>query len=193
MSRIKYKLESLKESNGQTMTLVPTYPYKYRKNAELCEGTMSWNEITETIIFSDNVLLFTRTKSCQQKYNTYLEKTIGLSESALLENIIKNNLCVDNKNSFGIENKFVYRKNAYPYDFGKNQHYLLWIHPSCEKQLIIKLLNKDNLSTLIDSLITCNKLHLGHLHERPRIMFRNAPVNKSVKAVEHFHVIFKME
>ena len=193
MSRIKYKLELLKDSNGITMTLVPKYPYKYRKESQLYEGSMSWKEISERIIFSDNVLLFTRTEMCQKKYDSYLEKTIGMSEKALFENIIKDNLYVDNENSFGIENKFVFRKNAYPYDFGENEHYLLWIHPNCEKKFVSSLMNKNNLDNVIDSLITCNKLHLSHLHEQPRIMFRNAPINKSVKMVEHFHIIFKME
>lgn len=193
MSLVKYKLEILKENQRVTMAIVPTFPFKLKKNGTETLFWLSWNELQQQINFLDNIFGFTRTIPTQQKYDAYLKQTANLNSDALYENIMANNLVINNKDAFGIQDQFVFRPNKYPYDFGKNEHYLLWIHPKCIKETKEKIFTQNGLNDIIDDLLLQHDNLLNHLQRKERLLFRNTSINKSVLLVEHFHVIFKME
>lgn len=195
MSRIKYKLEILKEKDiiGLKMAIVPTFPFKLKKNDTETIHWLSWNDLQQQMNFLNNIFGFTRTIPIQEKYDEYLKSTVDLDSNALHKNIMAKNLTINNKSSFGIEEQFVFRKNNYPYDFGKNKHYLLWIHPKCSDDIKEKIFTQNGLNDIIDDLLLKHDALLNHLQRKERLFFRNAPINKSVLSIEHFHVLFKME
>ena len=195
MSFIKYKLEILKEKDviGLKMAIVPTFPFQIKTTTTATHGWLSWSELQHSINFLENIYGFTRTVPIQKKYDEYLQTTTDFDSNALYESIMTNNLVINNKESFGLENQFVFRPNQFPYDFGKNEHYLVWIHPNCSSQLKEKIFTKNGLNDIIDDLILLHNDSLNHLERKERLLFRNASINKSVLSIEHFHVIFKME
>lgn len=193
MSRIKYKLKLLKEKHtiGLKMAIVVTFPFQKNENATLY--WLSWNELQQQTNFLENILGFTRTIPTQQKYDKYLKKNAEIDSNALHKNIMTTKLVINNKTSFGIEEQFVFRINNYPYDFAKNEHYLLWIHPKCSHEIKEKIFTKDGLNNIIDDLLLQHNDLLDHLQRKERLLFRNAPIKKSVLTIDHFHVIFKMD
>ena len=192
MSYYMYELNTLIEKHIFTMSVTPTYPFIYSDNGENKEGRLTWTELQRMVIFDNNLLNFTRTEACQKKYDKYLSDTCHFDEEMLKQKIMKN-LVIDNKRSFGIKNKFVFRENNYPYNFGNNKHYLLWVHPDCEKDIKDRLTKKTFLNEVIDDILLTYHNQLNELQRKERLLFRNAMVNKSVPSIEHFHVIFKME
>ena len=195
MSLVKYKLEILKETDiiGLKMAIVPTFPFEIKTQNGINRYWFSWNELQQQVNFLNNIFKFTRINAVQTKYDEYLKQTAKFDSNALYKNIMANNLVINNKEAFGIEHQIVLRPNKYPYDFGTNQHYLLWIHPKCSDEFKEKIFTKDGLNEIIDDLLLQHSDSLNHLQRKERLLFRNAPANKSVLAIEHFHIIFKME
>lgn len=195
MSLIKYKLEILKETDiiELKMAIVPTFPFEIKTQTGINRYWFSWNELQQQINFLNNIFKFTRINTIQTKYDEYLKQNATFDNNALYENIMASNLVIDNKEAFGIEDQIVLRPNKYPYDFGANKHYLLWIHPNCSDEIKEKIFTKDGLNDTIDDLLLQHDENLEHLQRKERLLFRNAPANKSVLAIEHFHIIFKME
>ena len=136
MCLIKYKLEILKETDiiGLKMAIVPTFPFEIKRQNGIDRCWFSWNDLQQQVNFLNNIFKFTRINAVQEKYDEYLKQTTSLDNNALYENIMANNVVINNKDAFGIENQFVLRPNKFPYDFGENQHYLLWIHPNCSDE-----------------------------------------------------------
>lgn len=174
------------------MIIVSKIPFKLKNGTETLQW-LSWNELQEQINFLNNVFGFTRIIQIQEKYDKYLKTTANLESNVLHKKIMEKNLKINNKSSFGIEEQFVFRKNNYPYDFGKNEHYLLWIHPKCSNEIKEKIFTQHGINDIIDDLLLKYDAFLDHLQRKERLLFRNAPINKSVLSIEHFHVIFKME
>jgi hypothetical protein len=146
---------------------------------------LSWDEIKRTINFLDNMYKFERKKAVQLKYNRVLQNI----NTSVYQHIIDTELHIDNINSFGKQNKYTLVKNRYPYNFGTNLHYVLWIHPNCDKSTKSKIFNKDYIDLLLHELLENTDL----LGNKDYIVFRNAHINQSINMIDHFHIIFKCE
>lgn len=155
--------------------------------------SFNWNKEKREINFLQNTKVFGRTDSIQQKYDRYLANQTSAgstsSDQAIKERILNTELPIRGEGVYGIENQVTLRKNNFPYNFGDNQHYLLWIHPNCSSALKAKIFTPEGINQVIDQLLINAPYELRNTD---RIIFRNAPENKSVLLVEHFHVIFKV-
>ena len=154
--------------------------------------SFDWNREKAQINFLQNTKVFGRTYQVQQKYDKYLANQSSIkptdSDQAIKERILNTELPINGQGVYGIENQITLRKNNFPYNFGDNQHYLLWIHPNCSSALKSKIFTPDGINKVIDKLLIDAP---EELRNTDRIIFRNAPENKSVLLVEHFHIVFK--
>ena len=169
------------------------YPFTILVDGVTKSGSLSWKDLQEQTDFRDNIFHFTRTAECQGQYDSYLKETADLGAAALHNRIVKTNLDIDNSESFGESGIYTFRKNTFPYDFGKNAHFLLWIHPDCHEKTKKQFFDKEYINETVTSLIVRHRSALGNLYGKERLIFRNASINKSVRSIEHFHVIFKFE
>jgi hypothetical protein len=156
--------------------------------------SFDWKKEKSEINFLQNRHFFGRTELVQRKYDIYLAKqkrnATNNSDLYLKERILNTELPINSDEVFGIENQITLRKNTFPYNFGNNQHYLLWIHPDCSNILKSKIFTLDGINRVIDNILDKAP---DELRNSDRIIFRNATENKSVLLVEHFHVVFKAE
>mgnify|MGYP001270520011 CR=1 FL=1 len=143
-----------------------------------------WNDLKNSVDFLENQLKFERKSNIQKKYDSFIRK-IKESGNSIYEHILTNEMNLDNDQSIGEMNKFVLTKNKFPYDFGNHQHYVLWIHPNCDNQTKTRLFDREKCEKEISKIIKL-KPDLSDQF----IIFRNAPKNKSIATIEHFHVIF---
>jgi len=168
----------------------------FQTNNTRTPGQMSfdWNKEKAEINFLQNRKFFGRKEAVQRKYDHYLanlaKKSTNNSDLDLKERILNTELPINSKEVFGIENQITLRKNNFPYNYGDNKHYLLWIHPNCPSSIKSKIFTLDGINQIIDGLLVDAP---DELRNSDRIIFRNAPENKSVLLVEHFHIVFKAE
>jgi len=155
--------------------------------------SFDWKKEKSEINFLQNRHFFGRTELVQRKYDRYLAKhasKITNSDMSIKDRVINTELPINSTGVYGIENQLTLRKNTFPYNFGNNKHYLLWIHPDCSTSLKSKIFTLDGINRVIDGILDEAP---DELRNSDRIIFRNAAENKSVLLVEHFHVVFKAE
>lgn len=145
----------------------------------------TWNELKKTINFTDNTINFGRTPLVQAKYDAFLEK-MKREEIEVKDHILENEMRINGTSQFGRETQFTLTKNKFPYSFGGHEHWVFWIHPDCPSDVKSKCFTKRGLRSTICELIRENNLPLSD----DMILFRNCLANKSVPAIEHFHVFF---
>jgi hypothetical protein len=177
----------IRVSNSLKVNMSPRFSVSYFDGTKRHQCKMAWNDLENAVDFLDNKLKFERTSAIQKRYDTFLEY-LNKSSINVAEHIIKCELPIDGINSVGIENKITLSKNRYPYDFGDHSHYLLWIHPDCDQKTKTNIFEKSSCHKIIFDLVHTNK-SIENLNKK-FIIFRNNPTNKSVQAIEHFHVIF---
>lgn len=154
---------------------------------------VSWTSILNSIDYLNNTFKFTRTIHVQEKYDIYLS-TVNKEESSIFDRMMNTEIIIDGINSFGIYNEFVFRKNRFPYDFGKHEHWVLWLHPCCSEKTKSIIFDQKKSATLIKEIVKSflnREMIFDRENDKPFIMFRNAPFNKSIPCIEHFHVILK--
>mgnify|MGYP001428048014 CR=1 FL=1 len=173
--------------NVITVDVLPRFTVSYFDGSKRHSCKMSWDDLENTIDFLDNMLKFERTPLIQSKYDNFLCQ-LKSSKIDVADHILKNEIVIDNINSIGIEGKYVLSKNRYPYDFGDHHHYLLWIHPDCDNDTKLNIFDKSKCHKIIFDLVH-NYSSISTINKKFMI-FRNNPKNKSVQAIEHFHVIF---
>lgn len=145
---------------------------------------MRWTDLEKVVDFLNNKLKFERKEDVQSRYDIFLEKMKSEGKS-IYNHIIDNEMKINSLDSFGVINEYTICQNKYPYDFGIHQHFLLWIHPKCGKKTRETIFNKEKCYEFVKQISVTNKNVLGNRF----IIFRNAPINKSVHTIEHFHVI----
>lgn len=149
----------------------------------------SWTQLNAQTDFLNNQAKFSRRDDIDSNYKVFLD---GKSKLDIYNHIIHYELKVDNISSFGIPGKYTLRKNSYPYNFGSHLHYVFWINPLAGESTKACVFDKYKLNLLIDRLLSnSNTEYSRELEGRDRVIFRNAPQNKSVSTIEHFHVIFR--
>jgi len=146
---------------------------------------VGWDEFKMSINFLENGLKFNRTPKIQRQYDAFMHH-MKENDKDMAHYILNHEMVIDNCESIGIENKYILRKNKFPYDFGNHRHYLLWIHPKCDKSLKAEIFKKTGCENIIRKLSE----GLPTISSDNFIIFRNASKNKSVESIEHFHVIF---
>ena len=142
---------------------------------------VGWDELKGSVDFMENKLKFDRKLHIQKKYDTFMRERTDMSE-----HILKCEMAIDNTHSVGVSGKFVLSKNRFPYDFGTHRHYVLWIHPECDPSIKSRFFTKHGCESEI---LKLSRKYSDILGDR-FIVFRNAAINKSIKNIEHFHVIF---
>ena len=147
---------------------------------------MCWYDLSNAIDFLDNKLKFERTPEIQEKYDSFLANMMEEGKS-IYDHILKNEMSLDTPESVGEKGKFTICRNKFPYDFGNHQHFLLWIHPDCDSDTRYTIFNKKSCYMLVKCFAKTYKSFLEI--EDKFIIFRNAPINKSVNTIEHFHLI----
>ena len=132
-----------------------------------------WNFVKSQIKTDDNLFAFGRTTEVQNRYDRFKSNISNIFEY-LIESLFPNN------------EEMTFRENDFPYNFDTNEkilHYLIWINPKkqdkIDKQKITHFLN-------------VNKSKL-EINIKDYIMFENNPINKSVKTIEHYHILFRVE
>ena len=180
-----------------TKLFAVTFVSGQKNNTELPfnqKMSFDWNKEKREINFLQNKKVFGRTDLVQEKYDQYLRNQTNLnpknSDVAIKDRILNTELPINEDGVFGIENQVTLRKNNFPYDFGDNHHYVLWIHPNCSSTLKSKIFTPEGINRVIDRILADAP---DELRNTDRIIFRNAPENKSVLLIEHFHVIFKKQ
>lgn len=154
---------------------------------------VSWNSLLNSIDYLNNTIKFSRKEQIQEKYDRYMSKA-KKEEISLFDRMMNTEIIIDGVNSFGIENEFVFRKNRFPYDFGTHEHWVLWLHPNCSEKTKMMIFDQDESASLIEYIVRIfldRELIYDEENNKPFIMFRNAPVNKSIPCIEHFHIILK--
>jgi hypothetical protein len=148
---------------------------------------VGWNELKDSVDFLENQLKFERKPKIQEKYDIFMDnmKKEGKDMYGHIMNC-EMNLDIPDRFAIGKANQFILSKNRFPYDFGNHKHYVLWIHPDCDKKLKSKFFTKDGCENEINKMIKLNPDTLSNRF----IVFRNAAKNKSVGSIEHFHVVF---
>ena len=145
---------------------------------------MLWSDLSKAVDFLDNKLKFERKNSVQITYDKFLEKMKREGKS-IYNHIIDNEMKINSIDSFGEVDKYTICRNKFPYDFGSHKHFLLWVHPECDEETREIIFNKTKCHEFVRQISEKNKNILGERF----IIFRNAPINKSVQTIEHFHVI----
>ena len=145
---------------------------------------MLWSDLDKAVDFLDNKLKFERKEEVQSRYDIFLGKMKSEGKS-IYNHIIDNEMKINSVDSFGVENEYTICRNKYPYDFGSHQHFLLWVHPECNQKTREIVFDKEKCYEFVKQVSAKNKQVLGSRF----IIFRNAPINKSVQTIEHFHVI----
>jgi hypothetical protein len=146
---------------------------------------VGWEELKKSVDFLENNLKFQRKPKIQEKYDLFMQDMKDNSID-MTHHILKNEMLIDNLNSVGVDNKFILRRNKYPYDFGTHKHFVLWIHPNCDTSLKSKIFKKEGCERIIKDLTS----KYPDIINDQFIIFRNASKNKSVETIEHFHVVF---
>ena len=162
------------------------FPVSHIKDNKTIYTKISWNELETQINFLENVLKFERSAIVQSDYDIFLEK-MKKSGCSIFSHILENEMKIDNVNSIGVQGKYTLTKNRYPYDFCNHKHFVLWIHPDCDKEFQSTIFSKDKCYEFIKKLSIENEELFGEPERF--IIFRNAPINKSVHTIEHFHVL----
>ena len=145
---------------------------------------MLWEDLDKAVDFLDNKLKFERKVEVQTRYDSFLAKMKSEGKS-IYNHIIDNEMKINSVDSFGVANEYTICRNKFPYDFGNHQHFLLWVHPECNKKTRETIFDKEKCYHFVKEISLKNKSVLGSSF----IIFRNAPINKSVQTIEHFHVI----
>lgn len=145
---------------------------------------MLWSDLERAVDFLDNKLKFERKVEVQTKYDAFLSK-MKSEEKSIYNHIIDNEMKINSKDSFGVANEYTICRNKFPYDFGNHQHFLLWVHPDCNPKTRETIFDKEKCYHFVKNISAKNNSVLGSRF----IIFRNAPINKSVQTIEHFHVI----
>ena len=145
---------------------------------------MLWSDLSKAVDFYDNKLKFERKDEVQTRYDTFLARMKSDGKS-IYNHIIDNEMRINLVDSFGEINQYTICRNKFPYDFGSHKHFLLWVHPECDEKTRKIIFDKEKCYEFVSQISAKNKSVLGERF----IIFRNAPVNKSVQTIEHFHVI----
>ena len=145
---------------------------------------MLWEDLERAVDFSDNKLKFERKLDVQTRYDTFLGKMKSEGKS-IYNHIIENEMKINSIDSFGEPKQYTVCRNKFPYDFGNHRHFLLWIHPECNEKTREIIFNKEKCYEFVKNVSATNNNELGSSF----IIFRNAPINKSVQTIEHFHII----
>lgn len=149
----------------------------------------NWEKTARDIDFLNNNTVFGRIPSIQSNYDTFLETQDG-SDEKIYQRIVDTELPITGPAVFGIEGQITLRKNNFPYNFGGNRHYLLWIHPGCSIALKNQIFTKKGINDVLDKLLANGP---ENIKNADRIIFRNSIQNKSVLLVEHFHIVFRQD
>ena len=149
----------------------------------------NWETTAGDIDFLNNNTVFGRTRNIQSKYDKFLETQDGSNEK-IYERIVDTELPITGPTVFGIEGQITLRKNNFPYNFGGNLHYLLWIHPGCSRALQTQIFTKKGINDVLDKLLANGP---DNIKKADRIVFRDSLQNKSVLLVEHFHIVFRQD
>ena len=155
---------------------------------------VSWNNLLKSIDYLNNTIKFSRTAKIQEKYDRYLSE-VKKEEMSIFDRMMNTEIIIDGVNSFGVDNEFVFRKNRFPYNFGTHEHWVLWLHPNCSEKTKSIIFDQGKSATLITDIVISflgREEIFDKENKKPFIMFRNAPFNKSIPCIEHFHVILKL-
>ena len=161
-----------------------TFTVSFFDGSKRLKCQMLWSDLDKAVDFLDNKLKFERKVEVQSRYDIFLDKMKKEGKS-VYNHIINNEMKINLVDSFGEPNEYTICRNKFPYDFGTHQHYLLWVHPNCNQKTREIIFDKDKCYDFVKNVSSKNKNLLGDRF----IIFRNAPINKSVQTIEHFHVI----
>ena len=113
---------------------------------------------------------FGRTKDIENKYSQFREKTPNIYDHLFRTLFYKND-------------KLVFKENDFPYKFEENiSHYIIWLNPKNNKRITQRQINKF----LSENILKLN------IDIQDYIIFKNNPINKSVKTIEHYHVLLRI-
>ena len=181
----KFVEKSSHSKRYETISCVEsTFTVSFFDGSKRMTCQMLWEDLDKAVDFLDNKLKFERKEHVQSRYDTFLEKMKNEGRS-IYDHIIDNEMKINSVDSFGESKQYTVCRNKFPYDFGNHRHFLLWIHPDCNQKTREVIFDKDKCYEFVKQVSAKNKNVLGSRF----IIFRNAPINKSVQTIEHFHVI----
>ena len=161
------------------------------------KGKMSytWRDLQQ-LDFIGNKVKFERDPQVQESYDQFLKQRKNTTTNRLTPTELYNTFRCELPDSSQISNtdKYCFCRNTYPYNFESGiLHYLLWINPkyynnntSRNVAFKQKMNNRSYVQDIVVSFLNKNFL------DREYVIFQNAIENKSIPAIEHFHILIRV-